>query len=216
MHDTLFAATYIVRAFLRCADLTDSLAYWTFTDVFEEGGAGIGPFHGGFGLVNEQGIHKPTFHAMAMLARLGDRLLVSTPHGVLTRHSETGTVAGLFFNYPDEMGNKAVGSEIEYAATRALAERGPNRRIRHTIEGLTPGAMFAVETLDWEHGNVAEAWYRMGSPLNLGRQQVATLRRIADGLRVDTLIATAEGRLDIDLDLPSWALASIVELGPRG
>ena len=71
---------------------------------------------------------------------------------------------------------------------------------------------------DWlqEHGNVAEAWYRMGSPLNLGRQQVATLRRIADGLRVDTLIATAEGRLDIDLDLPSWALASIVELGPRG
>ena len=27
----------------------------------------------GFGLVNEQGIHKPTFHAMAMLARLGDR-----------------------------------------------------------------------------------------------------------------------------------------------
>ena len=39
--------------------------------MFEEGGGGIGPFHGGFGLVNEQGIHKPTFHAMAMLGAAG-------------------------------------------------------------------------------------------------------------------------------------------------
>ena len=90
MHDTLFAATYITRAFLRGAALADSISYWTFTDVFEEGGAGIGPFHGGFGLVNEQGIHKPTFHAMAMLARLGDRLLLSTPHGVITRRQRDG------------------------------------------------------------------------------------------------------------------------------
>ena len=67
IHDTLFAAAYIIRAFLKGAPLADSISYWTFTDVFEEGGGGIGPFHGGFGFVNEQGIHKPTFHAMAML-----------------------------------------------------------------------------------------------------------------------------------------------------
>ena len=53
VHDTPLAATYITRAYLRCATLADSISYWTFTDVFEEGGAGIGPFHGGFGLVNE-------------------------------------------------------------------------------------------------------------------------------------------------------------------
>ena len=33
----------------------DSLAYWTFTDVFEEHGAGDTAFHGGFGLINYQG-----------------------------------------------------------------------------------------------------------------------------------------------------------------
>ena len=55
--------------------------------MFEEGGAGIGPFHGGFGLVNENGIHKPTFHAFTMLDRLGDRLLLATPHGAVTRDS---------------------------------------------------------------------------------------------------------------------------------
>jgi len=213
IHDTVFAATYITRAFLSCAALADSLSYWTFTDVFEEGGAGIGPFHGGFGLVNEQGIHKPTFHALAMLARLGDRLLASTEHGVVTRHSATGAVAAVFYNYPEQMGVRPVGSETSYQATRALAALGPDRRVRHTVEGVTPGARFRAETLDWHHGNVAEAWYRMGAPLNLTPAQTAELRGIADDLRVEVLTASDDGRLEIDLELPGWAVTSIAELG---
>src|SRR5690606_18394767 len=133
MHDTVFAATYITRAYLKCAALADSISYWTFTDVFEEGGAGIGPFHGGFGLVNEHGVHKPTFHACAMLARLGDRLLRATPHGVITRDSRTSAVSAVFFNYPDDMGLRGLAASSSYAATRKLAEVGPSRRIRHSI-----------------------------------------------------------------------------------
>ena len=209
MHDTLFAATYVTRAFLRCESLTDSLAYWTFTDVFEEGGAGLGPFHGGFGLVNEQGIHKPTFHAFAMLARLGDRVLLDTDHGVVTRDSATGEVAAVLFNYPQDMGRRAVGSADSYGETRALAEVGPARRVRHTVAGLEPGTRFTVEQLDWEHGNVAEAWHALGEPLNLTREQTAELRRVADGLLRTELVVGADGVLDIDLELPAWAVVSV-------
>ncbi|GAA2274382.1 cellulase family glycosylhydrolase [Glycomyces scopariae] len=209
MHDTLFAATAITRAYLQCAALADSISYWAFTDVFEEGGAGIGPFHGGFGLVTEDGVHKPTFHAMAMLERLGDRLLLSTPHGVLTRDSRTAAVAGLFFNYPEDMGTRSVGSADSYAQTRALAEQGPGRRIRHTVGGLAPGAVFLVEVLDWDHGNPAEAWYAMGSPLNPTREQSRHLHDVADALHRFTLTATDDGVLDIDLELAPWAIASV-------
>ncbi|WP_309134717.1 beta-xylosidase [Cellulomonas sp.] len=209
MHDTLFAATYVTRAFLRCADLTDSLAYWTFTDVFEEGGAGLGPFHGGFGLVNEQGLHKPTFHAFAMLARLGDRVLLDTGHGVVTRDSATAAVSAVFVNYPEDMGRRPVGSADSYAETRALADVGPARRVRHVVEGLTPGARFAVERVDWEHGNVAEAWHAMGEPLNLTREQTARLREVADDLWRTELVVDADGVLEIDLDLPPWAVVSV-------
>jgi xylan 1,4-beta-xylosidase len=45
IHDTLLAATFITRTFLKCSMLADSISYWTFT----EGGAGLGPFHGGSG-----------------------------------------------------------------------------------------------------------------------------------------------------------------------
>jgi xylan 1,4-beta-xylosidase len=210
IHDTLFAAPYVVRAFLTGAPLADSISYWTFTDVFEEGGAGVGPFHGGFGLVNEQGLHKPTFHAVAMLARLGDELLADLPHGAVTRSSATGAVSAVFYNYPDGMGTTGLAARNRYEDTRELADVGPARRVQHTVAGLEPGARFLVETLDWEHGNVAEAWYAMGSPLNLSREQTAELREVADRLDRRELVVGAEGVLDIDLELPAWAVTSVV------
>jgi xylan 1,4-beta-xylosidase len=209
IHDTLFAATYITRTYLKCALLADSISFWTFTDVFEEGGAGLGPFHGGFGFVNEAGIHKPTFHAFRMLERLGDRLLLAAADGVVTRDSRTSAVSALFFNYPDDMAMRSVGSANSYPATRALAEMGPNRRIRHSIGELMPGRTFLVEIMDWEHGNVAEAWHSLGSPLNLSRAESKYLSEVADSLRRFTLTVPDSGTLEIDVDLSPWAVMSV-------
>ncbi len=209
MHDTVFAAAYITRAFLRGAALADSISYWTFTDVFEEGGAGVGPFHGGFGLVNTQGIHKPTFHAMAMLARLGDREVAALPYGTITQHTGSGDVAAVFVNYPQDMGTRGIGSEITYEATRRLQDHGPSLHVRHTVEGLTPGAVYRLEQVDWDHGNVAEAWYRMGAPLNLTRDEESQLRAVADDLARAELTVGPDGVLTIDVDLPPWAVMSV-------
>lgn len=208
MHDTVYAATYITRAFLQAHDLADSVAYWTFTDVFEEGGGGIGPFHGGFGFVTEQGIHKPTFHAMAMLARLGERIAVQHEHGIIT-HTGDDAVAAVFFNYPDSMGKASVGSATRYRQTHRLQQEGPARRIQHTVTGLAPGDVYTVETIDQEHGNVAEAWHRMGAPLNLTRPQLAELTAIAERLDRNTLAVDSEGTLHLDLTLAPWAVTSL-------
>lgn len=213
MHDTVFAATYIARAFLQSHQLADSISYWTFTDVFEEGGGGIGPFHGGFGFVNEQGIHKPTFHTMAMLNRLGSTLALQTEHGVITRTPDDA-VAAVFFNYPDSMGSRSVGDAHSHAETLRLAHEGPARRIIHSIEGLTPGDIYTVEILDQEHGNPVAAWHRLGEPLNLTRQQVAELKSIADDLLRSTLTVSAVGVLEIDITLAPWGVMSISRAHP--
>lgn len=211
MHDTVYAATYLTRAYLRCHELAESLSHWTFTDVFEEGGAGIGPFHGGFGIVNEQGIHKPTFHAFEMLSRLGDRLLTATDEGVITRHSATGAIAALLYNYPAEMGRASIGSCDTYPESRHLAQMGPSRRVRHDVAGLAPGTVFTVQTLDLEHGNPAEAWYRAGSPINLSLELTQHLRETADSLARHTLVVGADGVLHIDVELAPWAVTSITQ-----
>lgn len=209
MHDTVFAATYIVRAFLNGQGYADSIAYWTFTDIFEEGGAGIGPFHGGFGLINEQGIRKPTFHALAALARLGDRLVAHLPHGAITRSSQTGAASAVFFNYPRDMADRGLEQATSFAAARELAEVGPELPVRHTIRGLTGSAAYELTILDLAHGNVAEEWHRMGSPLNLTPTQERALHEAADDLSRSTIAVGADGTLEIDLVLAPWAVASI-------
>jgi len=50
------------------------LSYWTFTDIFEESGPVPSPFHGGFGLINFQGLRKPSFYAYEFLHRLSKGL----------------------------------------------------------------------------------------------------------------------------------------------
>jgi xylan 1,4-beta-xylosidase len=43
-HDSVPAAVYIIRTMLASINQVTSIAYWTFTDVFEEEGAGPTPF----------------------------------------------------------------------------------------------------------------------------------------------------------------------------
>jgi len=212
MHDTVFAATYIARAYLQCRDLADSISYWTFTDIFEEGGAGLGPFHGGFGLVNEQGIHKPTFHAFEMLSRLGDTVLAETPEGLISENSATGALSAVFFNYPDEMGGKSIGNTSSLDEALELAEIGAPKTVSHTIDGLQPGTAFVLETLDLEHGDVVAAWANLGAPLNLTREQTASLAARADTLGRRSLVADDGGTLHIELSLAPWAVVSMYQV----
>ena len=90
----------------------------------------------------------------------------------------------------------------------------PGRSIRHSISGLVPGDVYTVEILDQEHGNVAQAWHRMGEPLNLSRQQVADLTMIADDLDRRSLTVRADGVLEIDITLAPWAVMSIFRTTP--
>ena len=74
-HDTLHAAAYVVKAIIDSIGSVESLSYWTFTDIFEETGAGDTFFHGGFGMINFQGIVKPMFHIYRFLNLLGDQCI---------------------------------------------------------------------------------------------------------------------------------------------
>lgn len=60
---------------LRARGLIDSLSFWVVSDIFEECRVGDIPFHGGFGLINVQGLKKPSFHGHWFLSRLGNEVL---------------------------------------------------------------------------------------------------------------------------------------------
>ncbi|RKI94123.1 beta-xylosidase [Parablautia intestinalis] len=212
MHDTVYAAVYIVRAYLKSIGLTDSMSYWTFSDIFEEGGAGIGAFHGGFGMINEQGIHKPVYHAFRMMERLGDKILHISERGIVTTGKESGSAAGIFFHYPNELNGKGIGSSENYAGTLRLSEVGKPIQIHQVIEGLKPKAQYAVETLDMDHGNVLKQWHDLGEPLNLSQEQEKFLKKVADELKIQFFQADEKGRLEFVSELKPWSIVSFYQL----
>ena len=65
IHDTNQNAAFLAQQLSRLGEDNESYSYWTFGDVFEEQGIPFTPFHGGFGLVANGCIPKPTFWTFA-------------------------------------------------------------------------------------------------------------------------------------------------------
>ena len=86
-HDDPFAAAYLVYTLGQVQRYASrgvaSLMYWCFSDVFEEqrpvaANAARPPFHNGFGLQTMDGIKKPSFRALELLAAFPNATLPVT------------------------------------------------------------------------------------------------------------------------------------------
>ena len=207
MHDVLPPAAYIIKGNLDCLGMTQSLMYWTFTDIFEEKGGGESVFHGGFGMINFQGLVKPSFHAYRMLHQLGDEQLCYEDPVFVSRHSDTGKVTALAFNYPDEYEEHVPSSANFQDYMEASA-----KSLDLTLTGLTPGATFIVETLDKANGNVYDDYVAIGSPHSPTREQIAYLKQKAWDTLKETANASDDGTLTIRRELLPWTCVLIREL----
>jgi xylan 1,4-beta-xylosidase len=212
-HDSLPAATFVVRANVESTGLVDSLSYWVFTDVFEESAAGDTIFHGGFGLINFQGIVKPTFHAYRFLHLLGDEEINRTPGIIATRDLASQTIRVLAYHYPSELREAPPLSSSPADAEKILAIGRP-RNLHIDIHDLPPNATIRVETLDASHGFCLPAWKAMGAPEPPSREQAKLLREAGWNLRREFLNADASGTFRLDRSLEPWTVLMLVEM-PR-
>jgi xylan 1,4-beta-xylosidase len=211
-HDYPQAATFVVKTNLESAGLVDSLSYWTFTDVFEEGGAGDTAFHGGFGMVNYQGVVKPTFHAYRFLNQLGDELLARSESAVIARDRSSGKLTALCYHYPAEVPQSAPASfDTPDVAQRTLATGTP-AVVELRFTGLREGVSFVVELLDAHHGNAVAAWNRLGSPASPSQSQLNLLRDAATSTQKQMHFVDSNRTLSMKLHLQPWSVVFIKEL----
>jgi xylan 1,4-beta-xylosidase len=207
-HDCLPAAAFVVKANLDSIGLVNSLSYWTFTDLFEEKGAGDTIFHGGFGLVNYQGIVKPTFHAYQFLNALGDELLAKTDGAIMTRHSDTDKLTVLAYRYPPEVKISLPKSDSLVEA-ESMMTNGHPAPLKITLTGLPPRAAVLVETLDKTHGNAVAAWEAVGKPEPPTREQAAELRKAAMAVKQEIFHADESGQYVLERQIEPWSLVLI-------
>ncbi|EOR94617.1 Beta-xylosidase [Arcticibacter svalbardensis MN12-7] len=207
IHDVLPAAAFIIKANLDCIGLANSLMYWTFTDIFEEKGGGENIFHGGFGMINFQGIVKPSYHAYRMLHQLGDEKLSYTNNLFVSRNSQTQKITALAYNYPKEFESK-----VPESSDAGLYMKASSRELNFTLKNLEPNAFFELEILDNNDGNVMTAYKEMGSPHSPTRAETQFLKDKANQTLKITARANADGVLNIKRTLTPWECVLIREL----
>lgn len=198
--DTVYMGPWLASTISQCDGMTQAMSYWSFSDVFEEGGVVKTPFYGGFGIVAERDIPKPAFNAFALLHRLGQTRLPSASDAALVTKRADGTLVLALWNYapPDGTGKK-------YAAPAAP---GLPKIFSLDLQGMLRDARATIWRLDEDHGNVIKVYDALGRPPFPSREQIVSLRAAAK-LAAPETAALTNGKLQ--LSIPTHGLA-IVEV----
>lgn len=189
LHDTNQNAAYIAHQLSRLGDCNESYSYWTFGDVFEELGVPFTPFHGGFGLVANGCIPKPTFWTFAFYKKLqkSGGKCVFRDDNVVILQTQDGSYLGIAWN----MTLKRNGQDL-------LLEM----RLPADVETYS----LFLQTVDEEHCNPLKLWHDMGEPKHISEEQKKTLKAGARPFIQSKRIQTEDAHIAFELLLKENAV----------
>lgn len=168
--DSDYMGPWLANTIRLCDGLVSNMAYWAFSDVFEEQGVVRSPFYGGFGLVAVDGIPKPSLNAFRALHKLGTQRLKLDSDSALATTSPDGRLALALWDYAPPYGTGA-----RYTMPPAVLP--PSKTFTLTLQHVPSGAAVEIWRVDDNHGNVLKAFNAMGRPAgDLTPQQVSDLR----------------------------------------
>lgn len=158
LHDTNQNAALIARQLSRLGEDNESYSYWTFGDVFEEQGVPFTPFHGGFGLVADGCIPKPTFWSFVFFKKLKEKdgRCVHRDDNSVVMRLEDGSYRGVAWNMTDQR----AGNDFRVTLEMTEGEEG----------------CLLTRTVDERHCNPLKVWHDLGEPANLTEEETELLR----------------------------------------
>jgi len=177
LRDSYQAASFILS---RLKDIgggkVKALSYCVISDVFEEDGPPTYNFHGGFGLINLQGIRKPAYFAYKFLNQLGDTELACNDSDAIACRNKEG-VQVLFWN-------DAVRQDIENRAYYNQDRPSlPAGKTKLSITGLKEGKYdLEVYRVGYRHNDAYTLYKDMKYTGSLSRQQIKYLETQSLGL----------------------------------
>ena len=182
VHDTNLNAAYIALMLSTFGDNHKSYSYWTFGDIFEEGGVPFTPFHGGFGLVANGMIPKPTFWTFAFYKKLTvgyEKCVLKTPNLVVVK--STDGYKGVAWNVDTEFSGKKIDLNLEFPVLQADKKMKDNSSGGDSDEKNENKPNVLVTMLvDEQVCNPLKVWHDIGEPANPSKEETALLRQSAE------------------------------------
>ncbi|MBU5437842.1 helix-turn-helix domain-containing protein [Tissierella sp. MSJ-40] len=176
IHDTCFMSTFIISNILKSINIVDSIGYWTFTDIMEEAKAGISPFHGGFGLINNNGLKKPSYFAYYFLSKLGEKIIEQNEEYIITKSGEDIQILVYNHTYFDDLFLNGDTSALTNTERYLVYEEKAEREVEININGISGKYKITRYQLNREYGSVFDEWIKMGTPENMTQEELNYLK----------------------------------------
>ena len=190
IHDSYHEAAYVLQKLKQVGNAANSMSYWVFTDIFEEPGPRFTPFHGGFGMLTIQGIHKPVFYAYQFLNQLGNTELANKDSASWICRDSAGNIQALAWDFTITQPVDSMNNQDYYIRDLPARPRGP---LTISIDHVPPGN-YALEVYrtGYRSNDAYSTYLSMGKPRQLDRQQVELIRRQNDGSPLSRELVTVK------------------------
>jgi xylan 1,4-beta-xylosidase len=173
VHDSYISAPYILSKLKATEGIVQGMSYWTYSDLFEEPGPPTAPFEGGFGLMNPQGIRKPSWFAYKYLNQLGDAAIKTADAQSYAAKDGRGVqVLAWDFQTPKQ-GRSNRGF---YTTVQPTRDGAP---VSVDLKGFKPGSYsVSVYRTGFEANDAHTAYLKLGSPKTLTPKVVERLQAL--------------------------------------
>ncbi len=187
--DTTFVGPGLANTIRQCDGSVDMMSFWTFSDVFEEGGPFAKPFTGNFGLRAEFGINKPSFYDFALLHKLGTQRIANDSKNAIVTKAADGSIIVAVWNIVDPAPNGEPSSTAH----------AKSRTVLLSLKGVALSAHVSIERVDNEHGNVLPLYAAIGKPNYPTPAQVEELNRKTElGAPEETTLRNGDLKLALE------------------
>jgi xylan 1,4-beta-xylosidase len=169
VHDSYHEAAYILEKIKQMGDAPNSMSYWVFTDIFEEAGPRFTPFHGGFGLLNTQGIKKPAFFAYEFLNKLGTTELENQDHSSFACKDTNGDMQILLWNYTNTHPGDSVWNQTFYIRDLPALPLG---KVKIEVKGIPRGKyQLEIYQTGYQVNDAFSTYLSIKKPNQLSKEQ---------------------------------------------
>jgi xylan 1,4-beta-xylosidase len=214
VHDSYHQAAYILEKLKQSGTAANSMSYWVFTDIFEEAGPRFTPFHGGFGLLNTQGINKPAFYSYQFLNKLGETELTNADTRSWATKNSQGNVQLLFWDFTYTNGGEGVNNQEYYIRDLPSKKKG---KTTVAVKDMPKGNYrLELYRVGYKSNDAYATYTELGKPSQLTKEQLNEIKSKNDGRPFMTASVTITGdglfTKDIDVNENDVILVNLVKV----
>ena len=172
-NDTLYKGSYIFKNILENMDKINSFGYWTLSDYGEEFKIDKNRFHGGLGLITNNGIKKSAYYSLKLLNELEGSIVDRGDGYFVSKNNNEYKVFLYNYCHFDKIYSMSDVSNIDIG-NRYNVFIDKNIDIELKLTNFNVGGKYnlCIKELTRKDGSSFDTWVEMGQPMSITKEDI--------------------------------------------